>query len=666
MSLQKLLSGGSSSDIVHLCSTRLGEFDHIHLCTALTRLCRSKKDAEVLSKLTSAMVQQLEADAVSLSPRTLASTAHSFAELRANDQAFAVLAQRITPLAYTFSDVELATTSRGFALKQYADGTMMDALAQAALAKLDSSGPRALANLIWSFTKLDHPMRKEIVRRVKWDLTAFEPNEMAMTLWSLAACVKSDPSLLQLHWERSFSTAVKSKLECFNTESLANVISAMAHLSFTSVLPDLLRRAESKVNDFSGQQLSQISWVVAKYRMPARWFNVLPLDKRYDPKSTALIIWAWATAKPPMNPAPLLRLATPELAQRPARAAMTCWGLATLGIGSDSAFFGALRPAVMKDGGLDFKPEELCNVIFALATFGIEPDLMCHLLIRARKLPSNDPRHWTKLAWSMGNAQIADEELVRTLLRKLTTLPPSSLSSIHVTISLYACALLGAPVSDDAADALLRALPDTAKDPWDMRSRAGGRLAWALAALHLSTPLCNTVLTRIFTSAYKDDTDMEGNSLAARAFVGLARRQAAAHRSGIGSALPLPPLPWSYTFPTHCLTMQSHIQFWAYNAMRSVYPSSQVVCEYTLAADVCVDVALVDLKLAVEIDGPTHFVHWTIEGKKWDGLSAWTSEQIRLLGWRVVRVPTQEVRKMESTKQFGAYVQRELEKAQVM
>jgi len=347
-SLQSQLSRGTLTEIAQLWCTRGHEFDTVHLATALHRYARGKQKDEVLSQLTSALTTCLrqntprrhakdDATSTSLwSPRTLASIASSFAVARASNEAFEALSYRMlasssssssyhNPL-FRFTPMELATTSYACALKRYNDTHLLDALGAETVKKLPDFDERALSNVLWSFTKLEHAtLAMDIIRRRStWNLLAFEHGEMAMTLWSIGTWVKVDPSLRRPEWDHDFPLAVEAKMKYFNAEALPNVVKAMVNLSYTHTLPTLLQSAEEKVHEFQGAQLAQLSWTVAKFNLPVRWFQVLPLDvRRYDERAASLVIWAWATANPPFHGTEkIMKLATPALATNGSFAAL--------------------------------------------------------------------------------------------------------------------------------------------------------------------------------------------------------------------------------------------------------------------------------------------------------------------------------------------------------
>ncbi|KAG1661634.1 hypothetical protein FOA52_007515 [Chlamydomonas sp. UWO 241] len=255
----------------------------------------------------------------------------------------------------------------------------------------------------------------------------------------------------------------RDQLKSMEERQLANTAYALAKLDHrdNDFMAALLKEAKLRLRDFTPQALANTVWALAMLDHTDKDFvtALLKEAKRklrdFKPQELANTVWALATLdhvdKDFMSM--LLKVSTPQLHSfKPQNLSNMLWALATLGH-TDGTFMAALLKEAMPRLR-DFKPQELANTAWALATLGHADDIFMAALVKAATLWLHDcnPQELANMALALAKLRQYDGAFVAALLEaaksRLDDFTPQNLANMA-----WALAALGH--ADDAFVAAL-------------------------------------------------------------------------------------------------------------------------------------------------------------------------------------------------------------------
>ncbi|KAG1679153.1 hypothetical protein FOA52_000508 [Chlamydomonas sp. UWO 241] len=318
---------------------------------------------------------------------------------------------------------------------------------------------------------------------------------------------------------------------------------------------------------------------------------------------------------------------------KPQALANTAWALATLGH-RDATFMGALL-VVAKPKLASFTVQDLANTVWALSTLGYnDTAVMGALLVAAKpKLTSFNAQNLANTVWPLATLGRKDAAFMQAVL--VAAEPKlASFNAQDLANTVWALATLGC---NDAAfmDALL-VVAESKLPSFTAQNLA--KTAWALAVLDAQNAAFVDALIRRLVTAARD--------FSPSAFCQLFQFMLWLDTWQV--ATDLPPRLLKNCKQALLLavgnTTASHTQLQVLDAVRQLPDCSGASSEHLtddklFSVDIAVQLPC-GQKLAVEVDGPTHFLSNVPTVP--NGATRLRNRLLEARGWRVVSVPAKE------------------------
>ena len=358
----------------------------------------------------------------------------------------------------------------------------------------------------------------------------------------------------------------------------------------------------------------------------------------FTPQALSNMAWALATLGYKDNEFlhKLLKDAESKLsAFNPQDLANTIWALATFGY-EDKDFVKKLIEAAEPKLSA-FNPQELANIIWALAIFGYEDKAFIKKFIEAAgpKLNAFNPQGLANTNWALATFGYEDKDFVKKLIEaaesKLSAFKPQGLANI-----IWAIATLNYFDGSSFIKLLLREAESklSAFTPQGL-----SKTAWALAVLDHSD--AQLFLTSFLPLAYKmaGRMEIEGKTQSLQYLLFM---EDGGH---VTAEIKLDPQYVKFmrmcqeAHETQRITDQaSWTQLEISEAVRRLPGCSDSVSEYlTEDGFFRIDIALKlnGQKLAIEVDGPYHFLS---DGKTLNGRTILRNRLLENRGWKVISI----------------------------
>jgi RAP domain/FAST kinase-like protein, subdomain 1 len=270
------------------------------------------------------------------------------------------------------------------------DGQLMDALANRAVLVVDDFMPQGLANVAWGFATLSHKaplLFDAIARASQVQIHEFNPQSLSNTSWAFATLKHEAPLLFG-----AIATAAQVHINEFKPQELSSLIMAYAKMNHNApaLLDAVARAAAARIHDFKPQELSNTVWSFAtlKHEAPALLDAIAEAVQEriqdFKPQELSNTVWSFATLK---RKSPMLFDAIAEAVQeriqdfKPQELSNTAWSFATLKH-TAPALLDAIAPAAQ--GWIqDFNPQELSNMAWSFATLNHEAPSLLDAIARA-------------------------------------------------------------------------------------------------------------------------------------------------------------------------------------------------------------------------------------------------------------------------------------------
>jgi len=563
-------------------------------------------------------------------------------------------------------------------------GLVEDRLLAAGGARLQEAEAQGLANALWGLAWLEarsSPLVLPIMQQADAKLEQFNPQNLGNTIWALASLQGkgADPRFVS-----RFCTLLKAqpaRLAEFNTQNLSNTIWALATMSHSDpeVMRALLAAAGPKLPEAGPQELSNTLWAMATmdYRDVGFIRQLLPAARlklgAYTPQDLANTAWSLATLG--HHEQGFMREVLGEVRRKlhsftPQNLSNTAWAMATLGHLDKRVMRELLEEAAYQL--LNFNPQNLSNTVWALATLQYyDATFLTALCAEAcRKIDRFKSQDVSNTLWALATLQHYDEPLIRAAVQRLELLVCDRdhvVSAQHLANSAWGLARLGHEEGTQvgASQAVRHELiVDTAREgggvclyqrlaarllalePGAMNTRELCNMAWAHAVSGTWLPhLCQRLLKQL-------PAELQGGASDA-----IHRRQVFMYLLVLERGAQLPPATLQH--PRYRALRSACLQAWREKGepkeslaqqevaalMRQLLPGCDLREEQV--TDDSEGLFSIDIffqepggsgrKMAVEVDGPTHFMT-NMPGRA-TGDTLLRDRLLASLGYEVVVVP---------------------------
>jgi len=280
-----------------------------------------------------------------------------------------------------FDSQNLANTVWAYATLAHSAPELFDAVSQTAITKLDAFNSQAIANTVWAYASAGHsdPVLFDAISQSaikKFDM--FNSQEIAITLWGYATLNHHSPELFD-----AVSQLAIEKLHTFNSQGIANTVWAYATIGHSApkLFYAISQLVIKRINMFNTQTIANRmrTYPMPGYNLPPElmnaavsWQSTSISGKKLDTFNSQAIantMWAYATVG---HSDPQLFDAMSQLAIQKLNTfnsqelANTMWAYATANHRAPALFYAISQFAIQK---LDkFKPQEIANTLWAFAT----------------------------------------------------------------------------------------------------------------------------------------------------------------------------------------------------------------------------------------------------------------------------------------------------------
>jgi len=640
------------------------DFNHVNLATCWSRLGRVRAGGERRWLLSDdgarlgALREQTQEQLRTFGAREVANTAHALARLALRGAAWASLWNEFERAALTrrseFGPQELANTAWAFATAGHAAPALFEAIAEESAGCVRAFTPQALTNTAWAFATAGHAapaLLEAIAGESAGRVREFKPQELANTAWAFATAGHAAPALFE-----AIAGEATRRVRELNPQDLAITVWAFATAGHAApaLFEVIAGEATRRVRELNPQDLAITAWAFATagHTAPALFEAIAEEASgrvhEFNPQALANTAWAFATAG---HAAPaLLEAIVVEAAGRvrelnPQELANTAWAFATAGH-ADPALFEAIAEEAA--GRVrEFKPQELANTAWAFATAGHAAPALFGAIAEeaAGRVREFKPQELANTAWAVATAGHAAPALLEAIAveaaGRVRELNPQNLAN-----TAWAFATAG-----HAAPALFEAIAEeAARRVGELNPQELANTAWAYAASDH-----HAVESSLFDQRFARRCDALAHEFNSKDLSQLHQWRLwyeceRACSNGLPEAALL--ARCDAAFRASEVTV-SHFQRQVAETLVSLGASVQeeVVLEEGYSLDLVVDWR--GERLAVEVDGPWHFV-----GREPTGATLLKRRQLKHFGWWLVSVPYWEWDEQDPCDQKTAREQR--------
>jgi len=296
---------------------------------------------------------------------------------RKSDQLFRLMEKQVLFRIDDFNSQNMTNIVWAYARVGHSSPKIFDAISFKATGMLDTFNAQAIANTVWAYAKLRQPSPKlfhAILPKVIEKLDDFNSQNIANTVWAYAKVGHSSPKLFD-----AISQKAMEKLDDFNSQEIANTVWAYATVRhFSPKLFDAIsHKAMKKLNAFNPQDIANTVWAYATVgHLCPKLFDAISykaMEKldTFTSQNIANTVWAFATAG---HSSPKLFDSISHKAMKKLYSfnsqeiANTVWAYATVGHFSPKLFDAISHKAMEK---LDsFNSQNIANTVWAFATVG--------------------------------------------------------------------------------------------------------------------------------------------------------------------------------------------------------------------------------------------------------------------------------------------------------
>jgi len=390
----------SSIDLLKLFADNEAIVNKIHLSNLWNKLGRRRDASNPRFALGITQMMQRTTDLIeTCGPRELANIAHGAAKARLD----------LGETERFLKGIGIATVSRG----------------------LHGFKPQELVNLVWAFAtagvnddKLFTAVADEALAQ---QLRGFKPQELTNMVWSFEKAGARNKKL----YIAVANEAVKQKLYGFKPQELSNIIWVFARAGvrvcklYTAVANEIMKQG---LHCFNSQDLANTVWAFATACVHNKALFVAVAEEAvrqnlrgFKPQELANMVWAFATAGVRVDKL-YMAVANEVVRQRlhgfiPQNISNMVWAFATAGVSANS-LYATVTDEVLRQNLHEFKSQELSNMVWAFATAGLCDDRLFRA-VADEALRQNfrgfKPQELVNIAWSFATVGVCTDELYMAL-----------------------------------------------------------------------------------------------------------------------------------------------------------------------------------------------------------------------------------------------------------
>lgn len=557
----------------------------------------------------------------------------------------------------------LSNAAFAYATAQRRDPILFATVARAARS-FDAFEPRHAASLAWSYSKAGFrapQLYNALALSCAPRLAAFDPKQVSTLTWAYARAGRLDREPLRSALAREVNLRCTS--HTFSAQSLANVAWSFAKPEHNAAkAEDVLEGVATAslalgLGAFTDQGLANLAWACA--RTPRRGLEAEKLVKRvtveasprlgdFGPQALANLLWACATCDV-TNDLDLgavsqsLEENVPRMQAQ--QISMVCWANTVAGVQPDPRALSALWRAA-KHRLDEFGPRAFSNVAWSLAKApdtidDAARDALLDALAGAlgdrKRVGALSAQAVANVAWSYrGRYQPAlYESLVRAGLRRVNDQAPQELAS-----TAYSLASAGVD-----APALYEAIARSSArkihifGPVDLHI-----LAWSFCVAGALEPRLFGAVAGVLPESF-DDLTLEGRAQLYQVYLFL--------RLELPDSLLVPVLEERRSKLLDAFVTQDVTSSRTQNEVSRVLAALGWAheAEFRTEDGLSLDMACQTTRVAVEFDGPTHYLLGGDGGRmRCNGATAFKRRLLAKMGWTVIDIPYYEWNEVRDQK----------------
>jgi len=532
-------------------------------------------------------------------PQGLANTAWAFATTgRAAPAPFEAIGEEAARRVCEFKAQELANMAWAFVTAGRAAPALFEAIAQESSRRVREFNPQALTNTVWAFATGGHAapaLFEAIAEESAGRVHEFDPQGLANTAWAFATAGRAAPALFEAIAEES-----AGRVREFKPQELANMVWAFATAGHAApaLFEAIAGETAGRVRDFNSQALANTAWAFARaghaapVLLDAIAEEAAGRVREFTSQALANTVWAFATADHAASV--LLDAIAEEAARRvrefsPQALANMAWAFTTAGHAAPALFDAIAVEAVRRVS--QFKSQELANTVWAFATAGHAAPALFEVIAEesAGRVREFKPQGLANTAWAFATAGRTAPALFRAIgLEAAGRMGEFNPQTLAITAWAFAAAD-ALPIPSSLFDQRFACRCDALADEFSVEN------------------LCQLHQWRLWYESERGCSEgLPGAALLARC--GASFRASEAQPSRLQRLV------------AEMLVAQG----------ASV--QEEVVLEEGYSLDLVVHWR--GERLAVEVDGPSHFV-----GREPNGATLLKRRQLKHFGWRLVSVP---------------------------
>ncbi|XXQ35296.1 RAP domain-containing protein [Plasmodiophora brassicae] len=540
--------------------------------------------------------------------------ANKLAKYNAHDGVLSAIAdalQRHQERVNRYNSREIAMLLHSLAKRRIKKRVLFNALGNRALEIMPDFNPQCVANTAWAFATLSIQNRalfNALGRRALEIISGFNPQNVANTAWAFATLSIQNRLLFNALGNRALAMMAD-----FNAQGVANTAWAFAKLSIQNraLFSALGRRALEIISGFKPQEVANTAWAFATLSIQNRLlFNALgsralEIMSGFKPQDVANTAWAFATLSF-QNRALFNALGSRALeiisGFNPQNVANTAWAFATVSI-QNRALFNALggRALAMIT---DFNPQNVANTAWAFATVSIQNRALFNALGSRTLAMITDfnPQDIANTAWAFATVWVENLALFNALANRVVE-TMSEFNPQHVGNTMWAFSAVRFDPDNRIVEAMV------------------GRTCFFYSDGSFSDEhLVQLHLWRLFVGESRFDSVVD-RVCHVKTDVMVSRFRDAMSR----------------TMQLHVSRMEGEVV----DALSRMYQRGYVVSGYICpGTGYSIDAALPKERIAVEVNGPMHFLRDCCSNRvtSMNGASRLKRYLLERYGWRIVDV----------------------------
>jgi len=542
---------------------------------------------------------------------------------------FTEITKASTPILHEFDARHLSNMIYSFGLVEEVvpveDGsTYFDMLAEVASPNLHTFNEQDLSNMLWSYANVKVPNSQLFEQAgdsivVMKNLDKFLPQHLSNTVWAYATAGESHPQL----FKRLGDHIIERELNNFKPQELANISWAYAtaeesHSNLFKKVADHMVRLDS-LNRYASQALKDIVWAYATaeeshsnlFKKVADQIVRLDSLNEFDEQHLSNIVWAFATAKE-----------------------------------SHPYLFKRIADHIIKlDGSDKFIPQQLSNIVWAYATAKEQHPMMYEKIadhiVGLNNLHNYKSQELKDIVWAFATAGESQPQLFNKLadegIKRQHEFIPQEISNF-----LWAHATNG-----QVDEHLFSSLVPSVKDNLDrFNAQNLANVAWAYSVANVDAP-------SIFNNEFINACLRKEDSFELEELTQLHQWQL--WQDELKSDISLPSSKRCYEAFVSQDPTQSKLQDDVVSilSLMGLQPQEEVLIKSGYRIDAVVEVN--GKQIAVEVDGPSHFIG---RSRELTGSTILKHRQVAALdGMTVVSIPYWEWDNHENDTEKKKYLQ---------